>query len=388
MIINALIITVFSLLLLNSFYLFVFALAGSVKPKNKQLMHDQTGVNRFLILIPAYKEDEVIIKSVESVMAQNYKSSLFHCAVIADQLKADTIKNIRLLGAEAFELPQLKNRNKANAIQYYLNNCTTQFDSCIVLDADNLVEENLLNQANVYLNNGIKVIQGRRVAKKENNSLSRLDSISEIINNHIFRKGQRGLGLSASLIGSGMILDMKFFESVMKDMNVISGFDKEMELRILKLKNTIEYAEEIIIYDEKVSNGEVYVNQRRRWTYAQLYFLRKNAKNAIIQLFAHANFDYFNKVLQFALLPRIITLGLSILFVPVAYLAGSNIFLAAWVILLLIITSFLLALKGAVKLDELFRLSAKIPFVFYGMLKAIFTSHKASKTFIHTPHSI
>ncbi len=384
--VNTLIFIVFTLLIINTLYLFVFSLAGLITPKKKSVKSNSS--NNFLVLIPAYKEDEVIIKSVESVMAQNYESSLFHCVVIADGLKAATLKNIALLGAEAFELPELKIRNKANAIQYYLNSSSKTYDACIILDADNIVEADLLIQANTRLNQGEVVIQGRRVAKKESNRLSRLDSISEIINNHIFRKGQRGLGLSASLIGSGMILNMEIFKRVMKDMNVISGFDKEMELRILKQKLTIEYAEEIVIYDEKVSDGKVYVNQRRRWTYAQLFFLRKNAKNAVSQLVLEGNFDYFNKVLQFALLPRIITLGLSILLIPITFFLGTKLFIAAIAILFLIAVSFLVALKGKLKFSEILGLTAKIPFVFYGMLKAIFTSQKASKSFIHTPHNI
>ena len=388
MIVNVLLYMVFCLLAFNAFYLVVFAFAGSVKFPKKPFRKGQISRKRFLILIPAYREDAVILKSVESVMAQNYERSRFHCAVIADQLQPDTLQQIEKLGAEAFELPPLENRNKANAIQYYLDVCNIPYDACIVLDADNLVEEELLNQAVMYLQRGNKVIQARRVAKKESNSLSRLDSMSEIINNHIFRKGQRHLGLSASLIGSGMIVEMDFFRNVMKNMSVISGFDKEMELRILKQKQTIEYAEEIVIYDEKVSDGKVYVNQRRRWTYAQIYFLRYNAKNALLQLVAHGNIDYFNKVLQFALLPRIITLGLNILFVPLTLIAAPALVLASTANLILIVVSFLLALNGAVKLNELLRLTSKLPFVFFGMLKAIFTSHKASKTFIHTPHSI
>jgi cellulose synthase/poly-beta-1,6-N-acetylglucosamine synthase-like glycosyltransferase len=388
MVLNTLIFTLIALLFINALYLFVFSLAGFVKTQKSQFKQTEVAGKKILILIPAYREDNVILKSVESVMAQQYKHSLFHCAVIADSFKTETLQEIRLLGAEAYELPELKNRNKANAIQYYLDSCLAPFDACVILDADNMVESNFLSQANTFLQNGNKIIQARRVAKKESNSLSRLDSISEIINNHIFRKGQRALGFSASLIGSGMIIDMDIFKIIMKNMNVFSGFDKEMELRILKKQLTIEYAEDIIIYDEKVSDGHVFVNQRRRWTYAQLYFLRKNAGNAIVQLFVHGNFDYFNKVLQFALLPRIISLGMSILILPAAFLLGQNVFFLSLVIVSLIIFSFLMALKDSLRLSELLRLSGKIPFVFYGMLKAIFTSQKASKTFIHTPHNI
>lgn len=142
----------------------------------------------------------------------------------------------------------------------------------------------ILLQANAYAQNGVQILQAKRVAKNANNSMSRLDGLSEIINNHIFRKGQRVMGLSASLIGSGIFIDLSIFRKVMNQMNVFSGFDKEMEIRILREKLIIEYAEDILIYDEKVEDNEVFVNQRRRWTYAQFYFFKKVCIGSILSI--------------------------------------------------------------------------------------------------------
>jgi hypothetical protein len=50
----------------------------------------------------------------------------------------------------------------------------------------------------------IFAVQGHRTAKNTNNSWAILDAISEEINNNIFRKGHRVLGLSSAIIGSGM----------------------------------------------------------------------------------------------------------------------------------------------------------------------------------------
>jgi len=375
------------LLLLNAIYLLIFSIAGAVLPLKKKLVYRNIEGKKFLILIPGYKEDAVIINSVKSVMAQNYPRSLFHCAVIADSFDNKTLEKIRTFGAEAFELPPIENRSKANAIQVYLSKVFVEYDACIILDADNVVESDLLLRSEVYLQNGEKIIQAKRVAKNEVNSMSRLDALSEIINNHIFRKGQRALGFSASLIGSGMIIDMVIFREVMKDMHVFSGFDKEMEIRILKKHHTIEYAESIKIYDEKVAEQNVYVNQRRRWTYAQIFFLRKNFINAFVELFRSGNADYFNKILQFALLPRIIGLGFSVICLIISPMLGATLFFLSLALLFSYILSFYLAIKDDIKLNELLNLSLKLPRAFWGMAKAILTSNKASKVFIHTPHN-
>ncbi len=376
------------ILLLNALYLIIFSAAGAATGKKDSMNSSLINAKRLLVLIPGFKEDAVIMSSVQSVMQQNYPSALFKCVVLADAFQPSTIDQIQKTGAEVFELPEDENRNKAKSIQKYLSAFYERFDACIVLDADNCINDNMLQKANSYLQNGARIIQAKRVAKNENNSMSRLDALSEIINNHIFRKGQRALGFSASLIGSGMIIEMNLFRMVMENMNVISGFDKEMELRILKNNLTIEYAEDILVYDEKVSNHQVYVNQRRRWTYAQIFFLKKNILNAFMHLVSKGNSDYFNKVIQFALMPRVLCLGLSLILIPIAAFAGIVYFLLSLLIAALIATALLLALKSELKITELFTLSKKLPAVFTGMLIAVVTSQQASKKFIHTPHNI
>lgn len=381
-------ILIIGILFINSFYLFIFSLAGKIVKPIVYKINKSSKQRKFLILIPGYKEDGVIFNSAQSVLAQDYPSSLYKCVVIADGFKSETLALLKQAGAETFELPEDPKRNKAKAIQQYFSYNKEKFDVCIVLDADNCVEKDMLIKANLYLDQGFTVIQAKRVAKNVNNKLARLDGISEIINNHIFRKGQRALGLSSSLIGSGMIIEMALFHKLMENMNVFSGFDKELELRTLKNKITIEYAEDILIYDEKVTKHEVYVNQRRRWTYAQIYFLKKNAFNAFKELILFRNIDYFNKVLQFSLLPRVMCLGLSLVLVPISLLAGPNFFIASLLNSLLIIFALFFAINKELKIVEIIKLSDKLPAVFLGMFKAIISSHQASKKFIHTPHNI
>ena len=387
MIFQALVLIILIILLINAVYLLVFSVAGSIAVNHIPVPASDSEMQSYLILIPAYKEDAVILKSVEHAMDLDYPATKFHCAVIADGFKAETIDAIRVLGAEAFEMPDDDNRNKSKSIQKYLAHCYQEYDNVLVLDGDNCVESDMLIRANAYFNSGTKVLQARRVAKNESNSMSRLDSLSEIINNHIFRKGQRALGFSASLIGSGMFMKMSIFRMVMEDMNVFSGFDKELELRILKNRITIQYASDILVYDEKVSSHEVFVNQRRRWTYAQYFFLKKNAFNSLKELIFKGNGDYFNKVLQFALLPRVLCIVLSAIMIPVAAFASEALLYMSLLIFIDVILAIIVSVRNELKWNEVFTLASRIPAVFFGMVKAIVTSGQASKKFIHTPHN-
>jgi hypothetical protein len=195
------------------------------------------------------------------------------------------------------------------------------------------------------------------------------------------------MGFSASLIGSGMFIKMSLFEEVMAGMEVYSGFDKEMELRFLKNRMTIDFASEIPVYDEKVSAYEVFVNQRRRWVFAQGHFLKTNLPVAVKELFK-GNGDFFNKVFQFALLPRVITLGLAFAALVLSIPAGLIFTVIASILALAIGIALYLPIQKEFKISDLIKLSFKLPRMVWGMVYAMLTSHRAAGKFIHTPHQI
>ena len=182
------------------------------------------------------------------------------------------------------------------------------------------MEFDFIEQINTSFNKGYKVVQGHRVAKNLNTPMAILDAISEEVNNHIFRKGHRVLGLSSALIGSGMAFDYHFFKSTMAKVNAIGGFDKELELKLLKDKNQIEYLHNAKVLDEKVQKSEVFANQRKRWLSAQFIYFQRFAISGLRELVLHGNFDFADKVYQMISPPRILLLGLVGIFTSLYFI--------------------------------------------------------------------
>ena len=185
--------------------------------------------------------------------------------------------------------------------------------AALILDADNVMAVDFLEKMNAAMLQGSKVVQGHRVAKNMNTPMAKLDALSEEINNHIFRKGHRRLGLSAALIGSGMAFEFRLFKEMMQGIHAVSGFDKELELKLLKARHQIEYLPSALVYDEKVQDRRNFSGQRRRWLAAQLIYLRKYFSAGISQVIVHKNIDFFDKVIQMLLPPRILLLGSVVL---------------------------------------------------------------------------
>src|SRR5690606_19891368 len=149
------------------------------------------------------------------------------------------------------------------------------YDCALVLDADNVMDEHFLEAMNNLFALGYRAVQGRRCPKNENNSMALLDGLSESINNYIYRQGNAALGLSCPLIGSGMIFDYPTFKTILQGMDSVGGFDRELELKLLDRGNAVLYARDVIVFDEKVANAEVFENQRKRWISSHFFYLRK-----------------------------------------------------------------------------------------------------------------
>jgi cellulose synthase/poly-beta-1,6-N-acetylglucosamine synthase-like glycosyltransferase len=234
---------------------------------------------------------------------------------------------------------------------------------------------------------GCLVVQGQRTAKNQDTPMALLDAISEAINNHIFRKGHRVAGLSSAIIGSAMGLEFQLYKSVMAKITAIGGFDKEMELSLLKDRITIDYAETAIVYDEKVQKTEVFEKQRKRWLSAQLNYLRQHAFSGVVQLITKGNLDYFDKVFQMAVIPRVLLLALLPLSFLISLLPGHAFgpvyWLAIWIIGYF---SIILAVPAHFFNKNLIAALAKLPAGIFSTFKILFKLKGANKTFIHTPH--
>jgi cellulose synthase/poly-beta-1,6-N-acetylglucosamine synthase-like glycosyltransferase len=368
-----------------SVYLFVFSVAGKLIPV--KVPEKNSKLAKFVIYICSYKEDEIILNSAASAVTLDYPKDMFHICVIADSLQPETIAKLKRMPLQVLEVI-FESSTKSKALHKAIENTVPGFDAAIVFDIDNVAAPDFLYQINNYLQAGEKVVQGHRVAKNTNTSVAVLDAISEEVNNHIFRKSQRVFNLSAAIIGSGMALDYKVFTEVMMRIDAVGGFDKEMGLLLTGDRIGVAYADKALIYDEKVSNKEVFKKQRRRWLSAQFNLLKKYGSTTFSALFK-GKFDYLNEVYQLSILPRVLMLGLMPFMLLVALaLPGIGPDWHLWLIATICCyTGILIAIPTSFYNKDFFGALIRIPAIFFAMLLLLFKLKGANKKFIHTPHT-
>ena len=265
---------------------------------------------RFIILIPAYKQDHVIEQTVLSILSQSYPQRLFDVTVISDHQSEMT--NMRLAQYPITLLtPNFEESSKAKSLQYAVLNLPEFkiYDIAMVLDADNIMDQDFLTHMNnAYESAATKAIQAHTVPRNRDTAAARLGAIFEEINNAIFRKGHINLGLSASLADSGTAFDFKWFkDNVMKTKS--SAEVKELEAMLLRNQIYIDYFHDILIYGEKVRTTEKLNLQHGRWAVKQLKNLFWNIKYLPGALFNKQR-DLADKIIQWILLPRTVMVGI------------------------------------------------------------------------------
>lgn len=344
--------------------------------------------SKVAVLIPAYKEDGVIVDVATQALRQNYPGNRYDVVVIADSLKPATLAQLRRLPVRVVEVVFEKS-TKVRALNKAMEVLGDSYDSAVILDADNIMEPQFLRKMNNLYALGYKAIQGRRAPKNENTEMALLDGLSETINNFIYRQGNVTLGLSSCINGSGMFFEYKTFKNIMASMDAVGGFDRELEYKFIENNIPVYYAKDIVIYDEKVENAEVFEKQRTRWISSQFVYLRKYFGRGIVNLFK-GNFGYFNAtVLRNIQLPRLMNLGLLTVVAFLSILLSSYVALTPWVWLFLLLLNFLammFAIPGRLYNRNLLKSAMMVPAVFWKMFLLMFKLKGANKSFIHTPH--
>lgn len=381
-------IAIFTYLSSVSVYALVFSVAGA-SYQSKTRSGGINKQNKFAVLIPAYKEDAVIISVAKEALKQKYPVAYYDVIIIADSLQPVTLENLSQLPVKLLEV-QFEQSTKVKALRAALEQLKDNYDIAIILDADNIMEEDFLAKINAEFNAGSKIIQARRTAKNVNTSFAILDAFSEIVNNHIFRKGSQALGLSSPFIGSGMAFPYSLLKDALSHMQAVGGFDRELQVKIVEEGNKIQYLHEAVVLDEKVAKSEVFGNQRRRWLSSQFFYIRKFFKKGIQALWK-GNLDLFNiTIMNNIQLPRVVNLGLIVLFTVAstafsAYFSVPNFY---WLILLGInIVAMAIAVPAKFYNKSFFMALLSVPKAFFVMCRSLSKIKGANKKFIHTPHT-
>lgn len=332
----------FVLSALTVLYVLVFAVASLFKHRNE--VKKAKVQNRFIVLIPSYKNDAIIRKTVNSVLGQSYPQRLFDVVVISDH--QNEVVNMQLAQLPITLLtPNFDESSKVKSLQYAVLHLPKFkiYDAVLVLNAGNIIYPEFLEEVNnAFDTSGTKAIQTHRLSANRDTPAARLGAIFEEINNTIFRRGHQVLGLSSAINSSGTVYDFQWFKTNIMRIRPSAGEDKALEGLLMRDNIFVDYFEDIHVYDEKVRTLKEFNKQHGRWIYTQLHALVNNLR-FLPQAILGRHYDLIDKILQWMLVPRtvlIAIIGIMSVVLPFIYM---TLVIKWWIIAAVVLFAFSLA---------------------------------------------
>src|ERR1700730_3601839 len=112
-IVHILFLILFLYLACGLLYLFIFSIAGILREKN--IYQPSPDKKSIAIIIPSYKEDQIILDTSERAYKHDYPSGLFEVFVVADSLQEETIYKLRSIPVSVIEV-SFDNSTKAKSL--------------------------------------------------------------------------------------------------------------------------------------------------------------------------------------------------------------------------------------------------------------------------------
>jgi cellulose synthase/poly-beta-1,6-N-acetylglucosamine synthase-like glycosyltransferase len=274
-------ITIFIYASLLPYFLFVLlvSLAALTTQKTHGIKRDTaTPVaprRRFLVVIPAHNEEVGIVRTVRSCLALSYPPSLFETVVIADNCTDRTASAAEKSGARVIERFDPSHAGKGHAIEYAIDTlaCAGElgiFDALVLVDADSVVDPQLLERFSEGLERGEDWIQCFDAVSNSSRSWrTRLMAYGFSLINGVMLRGQSTLGLSAGLRGNGMCLSTRGLRRVPWTAHGLTE-DLEYSWLVRIAGGRIAYADGAAVHATMLSHGgKAAVVQRLRWEHGR-----------------------------------------------------------------------------------------------------------------------
>ena len=145
-------------------YLLLYAIASKFY-RAPQYPEART-LRRIVVLFPAYKEDRVIVASIQSFLEQDYPKELYEIIVISDQMRPETNDALATLPIRLL-MANYKESSKAKALAMAMDSIDTNaFDIVVIMDADNITTPDFLSTINRVFDSGIKIRTGTPYRKE------------------------------------------------------------------------------------------------------------------------------------------------------------------------------------------------------------------------------
>jgi cellulose synthase/poly-beta-1,6-N-acetylglucosamine synthase-like glycosyltransferase len=297
---------------------------GTLRAKRRgKGTQDRIPIRRLAIVVPAHDEIASIAACVRSLSRCDRPATLdaADIIVIADNCTDQTAELASRAGARVIERHDSQRRGKGFALQFaFVKLLGEGFDAILVVDADTVVDPNLLTEVVRIFDQGADGIQARYLPLDVTESpRARLRNIALTAFNFLRPLARDRLGMSCGITGNGFALRRETLEAVPYKADSIVE-DLEYHVSIVRAGLRIRFASATTVRAPVPVGGVAARTQRARWEGGRARMIGKYAPALASEVFH--NFRLLEPLLELLLLPlalhvSLLVGGLAIPFFPV-----------------------------------------------------------------------
>ncbi len=328
---GAILIMSFTLIIILRYLLLLFfsvlkSIKSSVKPVNTA-----TNVFKVSIIVPAFNEEMVIVKSIQSLMKQSYP--FIEIIIVDDGSTDQTYKLAKKLefdkGNRSLVVLKKPNGGKAKALNFGMEKSTG--DLIMVVDSDSKISDDAVELMVDYFNDQeIGAVAGSVFISNRVNTLTKLQALEYIEGLNMVRNGQAFFRLVSIIPGPiGMFRKSALLEVGGYDSDTYAE-DADLTMKLIGKGYKIEFEADAVAYTEAPEDLLDLIKQRYRWTRGILQSLGKH-KSRLWRIFERPSISIVLWYMLFeAIFWPIFDIFGTLFCLYVAYLFGESSLLFYW----------------------------------------------------------
>lgn len=292
-------------------YQFIYVIVGLIAKPKKLIAKKK---HRYAVVISARNERMVIKNLIASIQSQSYDSDLVDTIVIADNCTDDTAQVARRAGAIVYERFNLEKIGKGYALDYGFKQIDKDrgldyYDGYFIIDADNILEEDYIEQMNHVFDNGYRIVTSYRNSKNfAANWISFSYGVWFLREAKFINNARMILGVSCAVSGTGFLVSSEIIKENRGWKHHLLTEDIEFSVDNMIHGEKIGYCGDAIFYDEQPEDMEASWHQRMRWSRGFYQVFYNYGKQLVSRCIKKKDFSCYDMFIT--LVPGI---GLSIL---------------------------------------------------------------------------
>jgi cellulose synthase/poly-beta-1,6-N-acetylglucosamine synthase-like glycosyltransferase len=245
----------------------MITIAGMLPSRDQLPTAISTGIGKLAIVIPAHNEATTIVRCVHSIGACVPPDAVeTEVVVVADNCSDATADLARGADARVLVRSDSSRRGKGFALKFAFQTLLDEgFDAVVIIDADSVVDSNLLLEVVRLFRMGADGVQVRYVVLNPDDSTrTRLMNVAFMAFNVLRARGRARMNLSVGIFGNGFGLSSATLKAVPYDSQSLVE-DLEYHLRLVQAGKKIVFADRTHVRAEMPIGGRGVSTQRARW---------------------------------------------------------------------------------------------------------------------------